>query len=1032
MCYRGLLIAGLCLIFAAGPGAADNLSEMKEISTGSGTDQVGIQGYPCESDLIEILFDRDARVRLRDKSPVDLSGNALDGVDNILRQLDTHIWSRICNLPESRIDEIHARGQNKSGRQLYNMNNIYRLRFTGKIDIWELCRQMETLPGIMTARPVPLPPPLPAVGDYEWQQRYLDSAGSTPTGIDAEFAWTVPGGTGAGISICDIEYGWNYDHADLTKAQNSQINPETIALPPGETDDHGTAVIGEMISDNNGWGTTGICYDATLYTCGAYYGSPLAFNPAGAIAYAIDTLSAGDIILLELQWDYNDTGTPHTDFIPIEWYTDTFPNAQTYNAVYIAIENAIANGIHVVEAGGNGGAPTPNSGYDTGGLTWYGHSGAVIVGAGGAFSGGTYPQGDLERIYWSSYGPRYDLHGWGEDVVTTGYGYLYNSVTPDTLYTNIFAGTSSASPIVAGAIACCMSYALNQGWAVDSLTPSKVRDVLWATGTAQIMGPTGWIGPRPNLKKAFDSLSSFTDATFWALKYDTRSTYGIAWGDYDNDNDLDFYLSNYFMPNDLYQNDGSGNFTNVAVSPENDSDPGSGVAWGDYDNDGHLDLYLVKFSIQGANHANSLLHNEGDGTFTDATTTPLADTGWSHGMGWADYDLDGDIDLFFTSDTYYGQGGKLMRNDGGGNFTDVTSTAVPPIINSSETEIIWGDYNNDGYPDMYITQWAGSLPNYLFKNNGNGTFSDVSAPPVDIITQSYGASWGDYNNDGYLDLFVSGRNNGNYLFHNNGNETFTDIASSPLGDVGPSVDGVWGDYDNDMDLDIYLVNSRSPNKLLRNDGGGVFTDITVSSLALIDTLDNTSAAWGDYDADGDIDILVAAFQQFGNNLLKNRIGANNNWLHVDLVGTNANYYGIGARIRVVAGGISQIREVSGGSSLYSQNSLTAEFGLGPYTSADTVEITWPTTAKAVTIKTDVSANQTITVHEVMDFVCGDANGDEAVNILDITFLIAYLYQGGPAPDPYDAGDANGDGTINILDITYLIAYLYQGGPDPIC
>nr|MBN2278071.1 VCBS repeat-containing protein [candidate division Zixibacteria bacterium] len=987
--------------------------------------------YPAESNLIEVMFRPQFKIRLRKGRLVDSNSRPINGLDGILGDLDAFEWSRICLLPEARFDEFQARGQAKSGRTLYNLNNIYRLAFSGKIDIQELCRKLGELTEVMSARPVPLPPPLPAVGNYETSQYYLNPASSSPSGIDAEFSWTQPGGTGAGVTICDIEYGWNYSHADIAKAQNSQINPEPIALPPGETDDHGTAVLGILVSDNNGWGTTGLCYGADIKTCGAYYGDPLSFNPAGAIAYAIDSLSTGDIILLELQWDYGDPNTTHTDFIPIEWYGDYYPDSQSYNAVYAAIENAVANGIHVVEAGGNGGAPTANSGYNTGSLNWYGHSGAVIVGAGGAYAGGTYPQGNLERIYWSSYGPRYDLQGGGEDVVTTGYGYLYSTGGKDSLYTNIFAGTSSASPMVAGAIACCMSYSLNQGWSIDSLNPAKIRDVLWSTGTPQVMGPTGYIGPRPNLKKAFDSLSSFTDATFWALRNTTRGTYGIAWGDYDNDDDLDFYVSNYFSPNNLYQNDGNGNFTEVASSPINDSDPGTGVAWGDYDNDGYLDIYNVKLSIGGSLRPNKLFHNNGNGTFSDVTPAVLADTGFSYGLGWADYDLDGDIDLFFTNDNYYGTGNKLMRNDGGGNFTDVTSSALPPTGDYSHS-MAWGDYDNDGYPDIYITKYGASRPNLLLRNNGNGTFSDVTAAPLNITDASYGLGWGDYDNDGYLDLFVACRKYSNHLLHNNGNGTFTDVTSGPLAGPDSTVDVVWGDYDNDMDLDLYLVNNKAANKLFRNDGGGAFTDITVSSLALIDTLDNTSAACGDYDADGDLDLVIGAYQQFGNSLLKNRIGANNHWLHVNLVGTNANRFGIGARVRVVAGSISQIDEISGGSNLYSQNSLTAEFGLGSYTVADTVEINWPTTAQSITVKTNVNANQVITVYEVASYVCGDANGGGSVNILDVTYLINYLYKSGPAPEPQEAGDANGNGAVNILDVTYLISYLYKSGPEPIC
>ena len=996
----------------------------------SGSSSIVDVGYPSEANLIEVMFKPESQVRLREGRLVNQATRAAIGLENALAGLDSFGWSRICRLPEERLDEFQARGQDRSGRKLYNLNNIFRLEFSGKTQIQELCRRLEEIPEVMSARPVPLPPPLPAVGNYQSTQYYLDPASSTPSGIDAEFSWTLPAGLGSGITICDIEYAWNYNHADISKILNSQINPETIGIPAGETDDHGTAVLGIMVSDPNGWGTTGICHEAGIKTCASYYGNPLAFNPAGAIAYALDSLSAGDIILMELQWEYGDPNTSHVDFIPIEWYADYYPSSQTYNPVYAAIENAVANGVHVIEAGGNGGAPTANSGYNTGNLTWYGNSGAIIVGAGGAFAGGTYPQGNLERISWSSYGPRFDLQGLGEDVVTTGYGYLYSTGGKDSLYTNIFAGTSSASPVVAGAVACCMSYAFAQGWSADSLTPAFIRDILKSTGTAQVMGPSGNIGPRPNLKKALDSLSSLTNATFSALKNNSRSTYGIAWGDYDNDNDLDFYLSNYFLPNDLYQNDGYGNFTNVAASPINDSDPGTGVAWGDYDNDGYLDLYNVKLSIGGGLHPNKLFHNNGNGTFTDATPAVLADTGYSYGMGWADYDLDGDIDLFFTNDTYYGTGDKLMRNEGGGSFTDVSSSALPPTGDYDEG-IAWGDYNNDGYPDIYITKWGASRSNLLLKNDGDGTFSDVTAPPLNITSGSFGCSWGDYDNDGYLDLFVTCRSSANHLLHNNHNGTFTDATSGPLGTVGPTVDAAWGDYDNDMDLDLFLVNNKAKDKLLRNDGG-TFVDITGSAVALIDTLDNTSAAWGDYDKDGDIDLLVSAYQQYGNNLLKNRVGTNNHWLHVNLVGTNANKFGIGARVRVVAGGVSQIRQIEGGSNLFSQNSLTAEFGLGPYTKADTVEVRWPTTARGVTIKTNVSANQVITVNEVTAFICGDADGSGAINILDVACVISYLYKGGPAPVPSQKADVDHSGAINILDVGYTVNYLYKGGPAPNC
>ncbi|UCD29925.1 MAG: VCBS repeat-containing protein [Planctomycetota bacterium] len=991
----------------------------------------GVAGYACEEDLIEVMFKWESRVRLRRGAPVDLTSNAMDGVDGVLERIAWHEWSRTCGISEERLDEFQSRGEANTGKPVYNLNNIYRLYIPKGLDIWQICRDLEKLPGIMTARPVPKPPPLP-VNDYEYLQGYLDSAGSSPSGIDAEYAWTQPGGTGTGITICDIEYGWHYIHADIPKAVGSQINPNPITLPPNEGDCHGTAVLGVIVSDPNGWGTTGMCYGADVKTCGAYYfhGNPPNYywNPAGAIAFAMDSVSAGDIILLEQQWDYLDTTTFWTDLIPVEWYTDTFPNPQSNNAVYAAIVNAVSNGIHVIEAGGNGGAPTPNTGYNTDNLTWQPNSGAIIVGA-----GHTQGTGDLHRVGYSSYGSRYDVQGWGLDVVTCGYGDLFSAGGKDSFYTAIFAGTSSSSATVAGAVACCMGYALQQGWDLSALTPALIRDVLKNTGTPQV-DPHIWghIGPRPNLRAAFGELAALADVTTSAFT-STRNTYGVAWGDYDNDKDLDIYLSNNFFANNLLRNDGGGVFTDVTTAPLNDAETGAGVAWGDYDNDGDLDLYCVKASV--ANHPNKLFRNDGGGTFTDVTPTIMADTGWGHSMGWGDYDEDGDIDLFFTSDHYYGDGNKLCRNDGGGTFTDVTNKDLAGSM-GTEVGMSWVDYDNDGDLDIFLTRYGGAEDNRLFRNDG-GVFVKVAPGPLVDASLSMGFAWGDYDNDGDLDVYIANQDTtANKLIRNDGGGSFTDVTTGPLGDTSASIDAIWGDYDNDADLDLYIVNTNNwPNKLLRNDGGGTFTDVTTAAMG--DTMWSKGAAWGDYDNDGDIDLAMANYNQSGNKLLENRIGTKNHWFHIHLSGRiTSNRDGIGARVRVVAGGISQIREISGGGGLYCQNSLTAEFGLGSATNVDTLEIRWPTSAKEIQIWTNLPVDTLMYINQPGEYVCGDANNDDNINLLDILYLIDFLYGNplGPPPDPMEAGDANADGNVNLLDILYLIDFLYGSpqGPDPLC
>lgn len=460
------------------------------------------ENYPCENDLIEIMFVDESVVRLRCGNLIDFSeSGALDGLEEALELTESYQWERMSTVSEEAVDEMEFNGEQLSGRDVYNLNNIYRLRFQDEIDIWELSKILRELPGIISAIPVPIPEPLSQPPDYQSYQGYLKSVSITPTGIDAIYAWTQPGGDGTGVTVCDLEYSWNYSHNDLTKAPGSQIN--FYVQDPFSDNNHGTAVLGEMLSDRNGWGTSGICYGANLKTCGTYYGHPSPqWNVGGAITVAISNLSAGDVILLEQQWQYV---SGSNDYVPIEWWGSSSPGAQGYNAVYAAIQNAVANGIHVVEAGGNA---VNGGGVNMDPMPWFGNSGAIIVGAGGVYPGGTWPGGNLQRLLYSNYGSRFTSHGWGEDVVTTGYGTLYNTGGVNYYYASAFSGTSSASPIVAGAAACCVGYWVANGNPANTLTPAMLRTVLLNTGTLQVFPPSGNIGTRPNLMGAFAYLYS--------------------------------------------------------------------------------------------------------------------------------------------------------------------------------------------------------------------------------------------------------------------------------------------------------------------------------------------------------------------------------------------------------------------------------------------------------------------------------------------------------------------------------------------
>ena len=422
---------------------------------------------------------------------------------------------------------------------------------------------------------------------------------------------------------------------------------------------------------------------------------------------------------------------------------------------------------------------------------------------------------------------------------------------------------------------------------------------------------------------------------------------GAAWGDYDNDGDLDLYVANHSggRPNKLIRNDGGEVFVNATSGPLGDLGPGTGVAWGDYDNDGDLDLYLGNYGA-----ANMLFRNDGGGVFTDVTSGPLGDAGYSNGVAWVDYDNDGDIDLYVVNE---GQANGLFRNDGGGVFSDATAGPLGDL--GPGTGVAWGDYDNDGDADLYIVN-NGSA-NVLLRNDGIGGFVDVTGGPLGDGSNGMGAAWGDCDNDGDLDLYLVNHDLANRLFRNDGG-SFVDATNGPLGDTGKGRGVAWADYDNDGDLDLFLTNDPGTNRLFENTGGGSFVDATNGPLA--NTGSNQGAAWGDFDNDGDLDVYVTE-SSGRNSLVRNDLATGNHWLHVSLVGTVSNRSGIGARVQVITARGTQIREIGGESGYLSQNSLTAEFGMGTDVLATSVRVTWP--SGIVNVTHDVVSDQTITIVE---------------------------------------------------------------------
>jgi len=439
----------------------------------------------------------------------------------------------------------------------------------------------------------------------------------------------------------------------------------------------------------------------------------------------------------------------------------------------------------------------------------------------------------------------------------------------------------------------------------------------------------------------------FTDVTSGPLG-SLGNTTGASWGDYDGDGDPDLYVSVADgNGNQLLRNDGGDLFTNVTPY-ELAGQYNQGAVWGDYDNDGDLDLYESNSAIH-----DCLVRNDGGGVFTDVTSGILAAGGYGQGVAWGDFDQDGYIDLY-VSNLY--SGNRLMRNTGVADvFVDATCCALDDA--NQGWGVAWGDYDDDGDLDLYLVNY--SAANRLYRNDGGGAFTDVTSGPLGDTGMGRSATWVDYDNDGDLDIYVT-NNHVNHLFRNDGGGVFTDATAGPLGQPYDSWGAAWGDYDNDGDLDVYVTNRGASNHLLENEGAGVFAYATSGPLA--DYGNGQGVAWADYDGDGDLDLFFGNGELESNHLLRND-GAGGHWLHLDLVGVQSNRSAIGARVRLSSAGQSQIREVSGGSCYGSQNSLTVEFGLGAETVVDTLEIIWP--SGIVQDTTDVSADQRIQIVEAL-------------------------------------------------------------------
>ena len=501
---------------------------------------------------------------------------------------------------------------------------------------------------------------------------------------------------------------------------------------------------------------------------------------------------------------------------------------------------------------------------------------------------------------------------------------------------------------------------------------------------------------------------------------------GAAWGDFDDDGWEDLAIANEAGPLSmtdaerrasparvvLYHNNHDGTFTDVTDQAGiNFHGWAMAVAWGDYDNDGRLDLLITAYGH------NVLYHNDGGGRFSDrsAATGIGAPEGFWTGAAWGDYDRDGFLDLYVTGYVKYtkeptagapgtidvenpasinpasfaGERNLLFHNNRNGTFTERARAAGVDNPAGRGLTASWLDVDGDGWPDLYVGNDVSD--NVLFRNRHNGTFEDIShAAHVADYRSSMGIAVGDWNGDGRQDLFLTHwLAQGNALYDNvtpfgprpakSPPVVFVDESDRyGLGQVSLDFIG-WGtsfiDYDLDGKLDLFVVNGSTlqqrdkPTQLVpmrsqlfwnRGPAEGFFDVSGVSGDFFKRSWVGRGAAFADYDNDGDVDAIVTT-NGGAAHLLRNDGGNRNHWLQVDLRGTKSNRQAIGASVRLVVGGASQIRQVGAQASYLSQNSLIETFGLGSRLRADTLEIVWPSGAREV--RTNLAANQRLRVVE---------------------------------------------------------------------
>lgn len=468
----------------------------------------------------------------------------------------------------------------------------------------------------------------------------------------------------------------------------------------------------------------------------------------------------------------------------------------------------------------------------------------------------------------------------------------------------------------------------------------------------------------------------FVRVTTGAFATDAGNNLGASWVDFNNDGWLDLFVarSGGFSTSSLYENNHDGTFTTVTGDPLVTTQ-GSvlGTCWADYDNDGWLDVF-------NAGAPSRLYHNNGDGTFALVTSGDIGgatdNRGWS--CAWGDYDNDGFVDLFIAHPANFVGfppiPNRLYRNNGDGSFTQITDT---PITNGTAPYTVgnWIDFDLDGDLDLFIGSGpaTGALgPDFIFQNalmeTGTATFTRITDGPLGGVNRD-GQTWNfiDYDNDGDRDGFVTNYQSAPNQLYRNDEGTYVPVTGIPLvnNSGNSSLANVWEDFDNDGDLDVFIANEAGEaNTFFINSGHPDYT-FTLTNAFAGTTQGNYGATAGDYDNDGDLDLMVPTTSGGPRLFYRNDLGTGAHWLRLKLEGTQSNRAGIGVKVwaKATVGGNTywQFREVSSQNTFNGHSSLDVHLGFGDATTVDSLVLAWPAGTRDVL--TDVPADQVLMVQE---------------------------------------------------------------------